>query len=237
MDPLGTLNEVSVGASDWTLVEPDASLDDPTATVVDWLDQRGFTLERDATELLRGYVDASMNLLAFEFPGGMSHASARPLFITYPGTRPVLPLRATRAAAIAETELLVWVVGNGRAVPTNSFALELDDARIDWVVPVRTYRQLVRGAMDEAGFGFFTQFSGESKMRQRIYPQLKLDEFRALDIEGRLERFFYDTLKALQADGFVHESLNFYYDGVVEAGRGRSPSRTPRCPSIAASRG
>jgi hypothetical protein len=79
--------------------------------------------------------------------------------------------------------ILVWVLGSGRAVPTNYKTLELNEAVIDWFNPAMVYNDVVAAAADEAGGqGFVTELAqptATSGIADTLYQErFNVEQFR-----------------------------------------------------------
>jgi hypothetical protein len=172
----------TVGPYDYTQIAVNPDDADPAQAAIDWLLENGFDVGKLGPEVLRPYLEDDMNLLAFRLTKGNDSGSIRPVMITYPGKRPLIPIRPTAVAANEDMGILVWVLGSARAVPTTYLDLELNDARINWFDPNPTYNDVVIQAADEAGGkGFVTEQSGPAGMfSQTVYPDWKDDEFTQL---------------------------------------------------------
>ncbi|MCB9622429.1 MAG: DUF2330 domain-containing protein [Sandaracinus sp.] len=102
-----------------------------------------------------------MNLIAFRLTKSTFSGSVRPIVLTYTGTRPMIPIRPTAMAAADDMGVMVWVLGEHRAIPTNYRHLVIDEARINWLNPGLNYDALITQAADEAGGqGFVTETYG-----------------------------------------------------------------------------
>jgi MYXO-CTERM domain-containing protein len=172
----------SVGPYDYEQIAVAAEDDDPAQAAIDWLDGNGYDVGSLGPTVLRPYLVQGMNLLAFRLSKDSDTGSIRPVYLTYPGERPLIPIQPTAVAANDDMGVLVWVLGSGRAVPTSYLGLELNEARIDWFNPNPTYNDVVIAAANEAGGnGFVTEQSGPAgEFSEAIFPDWKLDEFEQL---------------------------------------------------------
>jgi hypothetical protein len=172
----------TVGPYDYVQISVNPDDDDPAQAAVDWLEENGYDVGALGPDVLRPYLAAEMNLLAVRLSKGNDTGSIRPLHITYPGERPLIPIRPTAVAANENMGILVWVLGNARAVPTSYLHLELNDARIDWFDPNPTYNDVVNRAADEAGGqGFVTEQAGPAgAFADVVLPTWKEDQWTQL---------------------------------------------------------
>lgn len=187
--------EEAVGPFDTTLI----SSDDPDALAT-WLVDNDYDLSDRGRELIAPYVEAGMKFVAVRLRNGESVDSIQPLVMEYTSERPMIPIRLTAVAAEDDMGVLVWIVGDARAVPENYLHVTPDYARLNWYVGPQnaysSYQNLVTAAMNEveddgttgSGQGFATDFAGPidaglldalapSRDRQRQLAS----EFSALD--------------------------------------------------------
>jgi hypothetical protein len=87
--------------------------------------------------------------------------------LTYNTDHPMIPIRPTAVAANDDMGILVWVLGSGRAVPTNYKTLELNEAVLDWFNPSMVYNDVVVAAADEAGGQGFVTEHGRAHRHQQ----------------------------------------------------------------------
>jgi len=117
-------------------------------------------------DVLRPYLQGGMNLIAFRLSKNQGAGSIRPVILTYASERPMIPIRPTAVAANDDMGILVWVLGSGRAIPSNYASLELNEALIDWFNPAMSYNDVVTAAADEAGGrGFVTEMAAPTATR------------------------------------------------------------------------
>jgi MYXO-CTERM domain-containing protein len=148
-----------VGSFEWAVISLDASLAEPADAAVAWLNDNGYDVPPGAPGLLGPYLADGMHLLALRLQKGATSGSIRPIVLTYAATKPMIPLKLTAVAANDDMGVLTWILGDGRAVPKNYYALELNEARINWFNPNTNYNAVVTAAADEAeGQGFVTEY-------------------------------------------------------------------------------
>lgn len=152
-----------IGEFEWTVISLDESLEDPAAAAVTWLEENGYDVSPGSPELLGPYLSDGMYLLALKLKKSADTGSIRPITLTYSAERPMIPIQLTAVAANDDLGVLTWVLGEHRAVPFNYYALELNEAKINWLNPSSNYDSVVSLAADEAGGqGFVTEFAGSS---------------------------------------------------------------------------
>ncbi len=69
--------------------------------------------------LLDEYVQKGFKFLGIKLQNGQDSGDIKPIALTMSEQAPCVPLKLTPIAATPEMPILVWVLGEGRAVPTN----------------------------------------------------------------------------------------------------------------------
>jgi hypothetical protein len=185
--------EGSVGPYDYVAIEPVDGLEDPAQVALEWLQDNGYDLAPQSSEVLGPYLAQDMNLIAFRLTKGNAVGSIRPVMITYEGAKPTIPIRPTAVAANADMGVRVWVLGKARAIPENYLGLELNEARIDWFYWQNNYDRVVAEAADEAGGqGFVTEFSGRTGEFAELiwtdYHDQQWEAFNSTDYDTAFDR-------------------------------------------------
>jgi len=144
--------------------------DDPDA-LVQWLEDNNYDLDAVGSELLRPYVDGGFYFLALRLAPDRDLGDLQPIALTYQADQPAIPIRLTAVATQPDMGVLVWVLGEQRAIPQNYLHVQINEARIDWFNGGFNYNEVVTEAANEAdGQAFVTDFAGASKiMEQRIF--------------------------------------------------------------------
>ena len=234
----------NVGPYDYVVIRPDTSFENVGDVMVEWLTAEGYDVvppggdPDDIAELLGAYMLDGMNLLAFRLTKGNSTGTIRPIRITYESDQPMIPIRPTAVAAKDDMGVMVWVLGESRAVPVNYKALELNQVLIDWLNGARNYNQVVVAAANEAGGqGFVAERAGPSTDYENvvILPferddwealRMSVDELSAADVlqesawrfaawdgyRGLMERFLPESV---DLDAFI-SCPSCYEDGLAD---------------------
>jgi MYXO-CTERM domain-containing protein len=204
------LAEGTVGPYDYTVILPNASYANVGLVAVEWLKGEGYDVvppggdEDEIAELLGSYLDAGMNLLAFRLSKGNDTGTIRPIRMTYASERPMIPIRPTAVAANDDMGVMVWVLGEHRAVPSNYLSLELNETLIDWTTSASNYNEVVIAAADEAGGqGFVTERAGPNgDYDEVVYSQS--DELRWAELQELAAMNDLQTLQYLRAEDLRH---------------------------------
>lgn len=161
--PVSVLDSGSVGPYDYVVITVDPELEDPAEVAVEWLQANDYDVDAMSAAALRPYLAAGLNLLSFRLTKGNDTGSIRPVRIRFGVGLPSIPIRPTAVAATDDMGVMVWLLGEERAVPVNYRSLELNEALIDWINPSRNYDDVVNAAADEAGGqGFVTEMAART---------------------------------------------------------------------------
>jgi hypothetical protein len=208
-----------VGPYDYVQLAVDDSLPDPADVALNWLSENGYDVSNVGGEILGSYLEMGLDLIAFRLTKGNDSGSIRPIALSWEGDKPVIPIRPTAVAANDDMGVLVWVLGDDRAIPENYLHLELNEAKINWFNPGPTYGQVVTAAADEAGsYGFVTEQSGPaSDFAPSLVPaSLEYDyDYLSTGMFASMEDFLsYAISVNTTFDPITFEAT--YYDGFLD---------------------
>ncbi len=155
---------------------------DDVDALVEWLDENGFQRPAGAEAILADYVDTSV-FVALKLLADADVRDIRPIRFRYSAPTMAVPLRPTSVAASRDMGVLIYVLGEGRAVPTNYLHVEINPALLDWDRGASNYVDLVSAAVDEAGGrAFVTDMSGPHRGQFAFEPaNMDLDGLAALE--------------------------------------------------------
>ena len=172
----------AVGPYDYVVISVDSTASDQAAVAITWLQDNGYDVSDFGGDLLRPYLEGGMNLLAFRLTKGNDAGSIRPVMISFGNGLPSIPIRPTAVAAEDDMGVMVWVLGEHRAVPENYRSLELNEALINWLNPNANYNDVVTRAANEAGGqGFVTEMAGQARpLADTIFQSWEEDQWRSL---------------------------------------------------------
>lgn len=157
---VSVVDQGSVGPYDYQTISVAPADADPADVAIRWLQTNGYDVGAIGPDVLRPYLESGLNLLAVRLQKGLPTGAIRPISLTFTSDRPSIPIRPTAVAAAEDMGILVWLLGDSRAVPTNYKGLELNELLIDWTNAGSTYDQVVSAAADEAGGqGFVTELA------------------------------------------------------------------------------
>ncbi len=138
---------------------------DNAESISQWLIDNGYDLTAKGLELLAPYIEDGMKFVAVKLQQNRGIGSIQPLIMKYQSDKPVIPIRLTAVAALEDMGVLVWLLGDARAVPENYLHVTPNYTRLNWFSGTRnayaSYQALITDAMNEAGGqGFATDYAG-----------------------------------------------------------------------------
>jgi hypothetical protein len=196
----------SVGPFNYETISVDAADEDPGEVAVAWLTENGYDPGPRAAEVLGPYLQNGLNLIAFRLQKGKSAGAIRPISLAYDASTAAIPIRPTAVAANDDMPILVWVLGEDRAVSTNYFDLQLNELLIDWFNPGPTYNNVVIAAADEAGGqGFVTELAGSTEgYSGQLLPEWEWSWFQEFTAEDDVETVLVSATERFALfDGFA----------------------------------
>ena len=141
---------LSVGPFDVQIISSDNP--DDLAT---WLMDNGYDLSDRGRDLIAPYVNDGMKFVALKLRRGEVTGSIQPLIMRYQSNAPMIPIRLTAVAAQDDMGVLVWIVGDSRAVPNNYLHVTPNYTRLNWYAGTfnayASYQTLITEAMNAAG--------------------------------------------------------------------------------------
>jgi hypothetical protein len=176
---------------------------DDSEAIITWLTDNGYQLGELGAELLAPYVDEGLLFLALRLAPDQAAGDLQPIALTYPGDQPMIPIRLTAVATAPDLGVLVWVLGEERAIPANYLHVQINEALIDWFNGGFNYPAVVAQAADEAGGqSFATDYAGSPRiMEDRLFQEGRFD-LEALRGIGDPARF----LETLLRQGFPRDA-------------------------------
>ncbi len=161
MDPTPVAIEVSsAGPYDYAIL--DASNKQP---MLDWLAENRYFVAATTASALDPYINPGSYFLALKLRSGASSGDLQPVIIEYASQYPMIPLILTSISAIPDMGVLVWVLGQHRAIPRNYQHVLINEEHIDWFNDARNYNNVLISAVNEAegGHAFVTELAGSTE--------------------------------------------------------------------------
>lgn len=160
---------------------------DNAESISQWLVDNGYDLTEKGEQLLAPYVEGGMKFVAVKLQQNRGTGSIQPLIMKYQSDKPEVPIRLTAVAALEDMGVLVWLLGDARAVPDNYLHVTPNYTRLNWFSGTRnaygSYQSLITDAMNEAGGqGFATDYAGR-------FDNLMDALTTPADLEAQLGRF------------------------------------------------
>lgn len=209
------LAEGNVGPYDYVVILPEASFEEIGDVAVEWLLAEGYDVvppggdPASVSAMLGSYLQGGMNLIAFRLTKGNDEGTIRPIRITYETDQPMIPIRPTAVAANDDMGVMVWVLGESRAVPVNYRSLELNEALIDWLTSASNYNAVVIEAANQAG--------GQGFVTERAGPTAAYDDVIVFPFERQAWNRLVQDAPALPSEEVAIRSLRFSgWDGYQE---------------------
>lgn len=164
--PVVVLQEAAVGPYDAQLIEAQSS-----DALYLWLADNGYLQDPNAQPILDHYVSKGFKFIGIKLQSGKTTGDLRPLAITLGEDAPCVPLVLTQIAATPDMPILVWVLGNARAVPKNFIHAQIDERALTWPGAF-DYQSALTRALDEAGRrAWVTEFAGSTEpFRGSLFP-------------------------------------------------------------------
>jgi hypothetical protein len=170
----------SVGPYDYAVLRADSK-----QPMLDWLDENGFFVPDGTDDAVDPYIRPGAFFLALKLLKGNDVGDIQPVVVEYASDLPMIPIVLTGVAADPDMPVMVWVLGEHRAIPRNFFHTELNDAELNWLGAADNYIDVITKAVDEADghHSFVTEYAGSTSVMVDVlnYPGRfgDLNELRA----------------------------------------------------------
>jgi MYXO-CTERM domain-containing protein len=201
--PSIVVTQASLGPYDYAVLKAD----DKTA-LLDWLDANRYFVPAGTTDVMAPYVHKGAYFLALKLRGGESTGDIAPIVLRYSSDLPMIPITLTQVGAVPNMGILVWVLGEARAIPRNYYSVVLDDLPV-WLSNFADYNRALIAAVKEAPgkHGFITQYAGNA-----VNPLLASQ----LDYSGRFGNLAVLRTEATPA-GYLEylRSHGYAFDGTM----------------------
>ncbi len=164
-DGVDILAQETVGPYDTVTLSADSS-----EQLLTWLQDNEYFVPDALGPVLDPYVGDDHNFVALRLTKGAGTGDLSPLALRYEGTKPAIPIQLTSVAATPDMQLVAYVLGPDRAVPTNYLHVQLNEAAVDWFSFGSNYQEVLTAAADEAGgHAFATDFSGSTDNFKNLF--------------------------------------------------------------------
>jgi hypothetical protein len=151
----------SVGPYDYAVLRADSK--EPMFT---WLAENRFYVPAGTEGAVDPYIRPGAYFLALKLRKGQDTGDLQPVVVKYESDLPMIPIVLTSVAADPDMGVLVWVLGDSRAIPRNYYHTMINDAKIDWINFGANYVDVITKAVDEAEGhrSFVTEYAGTSSI-------------------------------------------------------------------------
>ncbi len=149
--------------------------EDPDALVT-WLRDNSYRVTEAMEPLIDLYVDEEFVFLAMKLRPDQGAQDVEPVKVTYPSSRPMIPLRLTAVAANPDMAVMVWIFADEQAVPVNYGKMEIANEELVFFGrgSRNNYRQLMGRKADETdGKAFITEYAAPTSRLTVAHPLLQ----------------------------------------------------------------
>ena len=144
----------SVGPYDYAVLKAD----DKTA-MLDWLAKNRYVVPGGTDETIAPYIHPGAYFLALKLKSGKDAGDIQPVVVHYASDLPMIPIILTAVAATPDMGILVWVLGEARAIPRNYHHTVLSETAL---ALQGDYNKVLLQAVNEAPkhHTFITEYAG-----------------------------------------------------------------------------
>lgn len=155
----------TVGPYDFAVLRADSK-----DAMLAWLDENRFFVPAGTDDVVDPYIRPGAYFLALKLRKGNDTGDLQPVVLDYESDYPMIPIVLTSVAADPDMGVLVWVLGDHRAIPRNFNHTKINDAKLDWLNAGANYVDVVTDAVDEAEGhnSFVTEYAGTSAIMQNV---------------------------------------------------------------------
>jgi hypothetical protein len=123
----------SIGPYDYAVLRADSQ-----QPMLDWLAENRYFVPTATAEAVTPYIHEGAFFLALKLRKGNEVGDLQPVVVRYASDLPMIPIVLTGVGATEDMPVLVWMVGEGRAIPRNYYHTLVNDARSTGSTPART---------------------------------------------------------------------------------------------------
>jgi hypothetical protein len=127
-----------------------------------WLAEEEFIVPVDANSAaIQPYLGPDRYFVALKLRSDRDTGDIQPLVLEFQAGGPVIPVTLTQVGATADMPVVVWVLGESRAIPRNYRHTTLNLEHLDWFSNGSNYVEVVTAAVDEAegAHSFVTEYA------------------------------------------------------------------------------
>lgn len=153
--------EDSIGPYDYAVLRADTQ-----EPMLAWLRENGYFVPTATAESVTPYIRPGAFFLALKLQKGKEVGDLQPVVLKYASDYAMIPIILTGVGAAEDMPVLVWMLGEGRAIPRNYRHTVVNDAVVDWINAGSNYIDVITRAVDEAPehHSFVTEYAGTSSI-------------------------------------------------------------------------
>ncbi len=191
----------SIGPYDYAVLKADDKTE-----MLTWLADNRYYVPDATGQAVQPYIHTGAFFLALKLKSGENAGSVAPIVLRYASDLPMIPITLTQVGAIPDMGVLVWLLGNARAIPRNYYHVELNEMPI-WENLLDYPKQAIRAIHDAPQrHAFLTEYAGASSVMDT-----QLDyagRFGDLDLLRTITKPAY-YLQYLRNNGFAFDATLF----------------------------
>lgn len=150
-----------------------------TDALFDWLEENGYIQDENARPILSHYVDIGYVFLGLKLQNGKATGDLRPIQLNLGPVHACVPLRLTAIAATPDMPMLIWVLGDHRAIPKNFMHAVVNPKALSWPGG-QNYVDVVTAAIDHIrGRAFVTDYADDEKLMANVFDNGTLRQVKA----------------------------------------------------------
>ncbi len=194
--------KASIGPYDYAVLKADDK-----AEMLAWLDANRYYVPDATGAAVAPYIHPGAYFLALKLRAGENAGDVVPVVLRYASDLPMIPITLTQVGAIPDMGVLVWFLGEARAIPRNYYHVTLDEMPV-WESLTSYPQQAIRAVHAAPGrHAFLTEYAGTSGVM-----------FGQLDYAGRFGNLA--TLRSITSPisylGYLR-SNGYTFDGTLFA--------------------
>ena len=157
--PVVVLQEAEIGPFGAQLIQAQ-----DTDTLYTWLEENGYVQDEAAKPILKNYIEMNYVFLGLKLLSGKETGDIVPVELRLGDTDSCIPLTLTSIAASENMPILVWVLGDHRAIPKNFLHAVINPRAVSWP-GAANYLEVITAAVDSvAGHAFVTEYASNEKL-------------------------------------------------------------------------
>jgi hypothetical protein len=156
-DPI-VVEQASIGPYDYAVLKADDE-----SAMLQWLTDNRYFVPAGTMDAAKPYIHPGGFFLALKLSGGQTAGDVTPIVLRYTSDLPMIPITLTQVGAVENMGILVWVLGEARAIPRNYYHVVVDDLPLFFSNFANDNLQLINAVHEAPGkHGFITQYAGPS---------------------------------------------------------------------------